>query len=61
MQLIDMNKTTIEHDRAGERLVPVDDNDKTRVREAIEWLKRTRKDRSLGDLKIRDMIDAGRK
>jgi len=53
--------TITKHGRAVARLVPVDDSDKTRVREAIEWLKRTRKDRSLGDLKIRELIDAGRK
>ena len=32
-----------------------------KVREAIEWLKRTRKQRSLGGLSITDMIKEGRK
>ncbi len=43
------------------RLVPVGDFDPAKAREAAEWLKRTRKERSLGGLKITDLIREGRK
>lgn len=49
------------HGRPVAKLVPVNPVDKAKVREAIEWLKRTRKERSLGGLSIVDMIKEGRK
>ena len=49
------------HGRPVAKLVPVNPVDKAKVREAIEWLKRTRKERSLGGLSIVDMVKEGRK
>jgi prevent-host-death family protein len=49
------------HGRPVAKLVPADSIDRAKVREAIEWLKRTRKQRSLGGLSITDMIKEGRK
>ena len=49
------------HGKPVARLAPVDQFDREKVREAIEWLKRTRKERSLGGLKIKDLINEGRR
>jgi len=49
------------HGRPVAKLVPVDDVDRARVREAIEWLKGFRKAHPLRGVKIRDLIDGGRK
>jgi prevent-host-death family protein len=53
--------TITRHGRPVARLVPVGQSDREKVREAIEWLKRTRKERSLGGIKIKDLINEGRK
>lgn len=49
------------HGKPVARLVPVDKFDRAKAREAAEWLIRTRKERSLGGLKIKDLINEGRK
>jgi prevent-host-death family protein len=49
------------HGRPVARLVPIGKFDRARALEAAEWLKRTRKERSLGGLSIVDMIREGRK
>ena len=49
------------HGRPVAKLVPVEKFDRARAREAAEWLIRTRKQRSLGGLRIVDMIKEGRK
>jgi len=49
------------HGRPVARLVPAEPIDRVKAREAAEWLKRTRKERSLGGLSITDMIKEGRK
>jgi prevent-host-death family protein len=53
--------TITRHGRPVARLVPADRRDPAKVREAIEWLRRTREQRSLGGLRIKDLIEAGRK
>ena len=53
--------TITRHGRPVARLVPVDQSDRAKVREAIEWLKVTRKERTLGGLNIKDLINEGRK
>ena len=53
--------TITRHGRPVARLVPADQSDRAKVREAIEWLKETRKKRSLGGLNIKDLINEGRK
>jgi len=53
--------TITRHGRPVARLVPVGQSDRQKVREAIEWLKETRKERSLGGLNIKDLINEGRK
>lgn len=49
------------HGRPVAKLTPVDNFDRARAREAADWLKRTRKERSLGGLSIVEMIREGRK
>jgi len=49
------------HGRPVAKLVPAEGFDRAKAREAAEWLKRTRKQRSLGGLSITDMIKEGRK
>jgi prevent-host-death family protein len=49
------------HGKPVAKLVPVAEFDRAKAREAAEWLKRTRKQRSLGGLKITDLIREGRK
>lgn len=49
------------HGRPIAKLVPVAGFDRAKAREAAEWLIRTRKERSLGGLKIKDLINEGRK
>ena len=49
------------HGRPVAKLVPPEGFDRAKAREAAEWLKRTRKQRSLGGLSITDMIKEGRK
>ena len=49
------------HGRPVAKLVPTEGFDRAKAREAAEWLKRTRKQRSLGGLSITDMIKEGRK
>ena len=49
------------HGRLVAKLVPAEDFDRARARESAEWLKRTRKQRSLGGLSITDLIREGRK
>lgn len=53
--------TITRHGRPVARLVPVDQSDRAKVREAIEWLKETRKERTLGGLNIKDLINEERK
>ncbi len=53
--------TITRHGRPVARLVPADQSDRAKVREAIEWLKKTRKERSLGGLNIKDLINEGRR
>lgn len=49
------------HGRPVARLSPVDDVDRAKVREAIEWLKDFRSKHPLRGLKIKDLINEGRK
>jgi prevent-host-death family protein len=49
------------HGRPVAKLVPADDFDRAKVREAIDWLKEFRKKHSLRGLKIKDLINEGRK
>jgi prevent-host-death family protein len=49
------------HGRPVAKLVPVEGFDRARARQAAEWLKRTRKERSLGGDSIVEMIREGRK
>lgn len=49
------------HGRPVAKLVPAEAFDRAKAREAAEWLIRTRKERSLGGLKIKDLINEGRK
>jgi len=49
------------HGRPVAKLVPVENFDRAKAIEAAEWLIRTRKQRSLGGLKIKDLINEGRK
>ena len=53
--------TITRHGKPVARLVPATEAQQDRLQEAIEWLKRTRKDRPLGDVTIRELIDGGRK
>jgi prevent-host-death family protein len=49
------------HGRPVAKLVPVDEIDRARVRESIEWFKDFRKKHPLRGLKIKDLINEGRK
>ncbi|MGH8203134.1 MAG: type II toxin-antitoxin system Phd/YefM family antitoxin [Steroidobacteraceae bacterium] len=49
------------HGRAVAKLVPVKEFDRAKAREAAEWLKKFRETHSLGGLKIKDLINEGRK
>lgn len=49
------------HGRPVAKLVPVDEIDRKKVREAIEWLKDFRKKHPLRGVKIKDLINEGRK
>jgi prevent-host-death family protein len=53
--------TITRHGKAVARLVPAQGNDLDKRKEAIEWLKRTRKERSLDGTTIKDLINQGRK
>ena len=53
--------TITRHGKAVARLVPADIGDRQKVQEAIEWLKRTRKERRLEGLTIKELINEGRK
>jgi len=49
------------HGRPVAKLTPVDNFDRARAREAIEWMKAFRKKHPLRGLKIKDLINEGRK
>ena len=49
------------HGRPVAKLVPVDDADRAKVRETIEWFKDFRKKHPLRGLKIKELINEGRK
>jgi prevent-host-death family protein len=49
------------HGHPVAKLVPVDNFDRAKAREAIEWLKEFRKTHPLRGLKIKDLINEGRK
>lgn len=53
--------TITRHGRPVARLVPVDQFDRAKVREALECLKEFRKQHPLDGLKIKDLINEGRK
>jgi len=49
------------HGRPVAKLVPIEAFDRAKAREAIEWLKVFRKKHPLRGLKIKDLINEGRK
>jgi prevent-host-death family protein len=49
------------HGRPVAKLVPVEQFDRAKAREAAEWLIEFRKKHSLRGLKIKDLINEGRK
>ncbi len=49
------------HGRPVARLVPVDKFDRAKAREAANWLMEFRKNHPLRGLKIKDLINEGRK
>jgi prevent-host-death family protein len=53
--------TITRHGKPVARLVPAPIDDRERVKEAVEWLKRTRKERKLDGLTIKELINEGRK
>jgi len=54
--------TITRHGKPVARLVPAAATaDQDRIREAVDWLKRTRKKRKLGGVTIRQLINEGRK
>lgn len=63
LQLVENGEevTITKHGRPVARLVPASQRDPAKVREAIEWLRKTREERSLGGLKIKELINEGRK
>ncbi len=63
LQLVENGEeiTITKHGRPVARLVPAGQRDPAKVKEAIEWLRKTRQERSLDGLKITDLINEGRK
>ena len=63
LQLVENGEevTITRHGKAVARLVPVQGNEFEKRKEAIEWLKRTRKERGLDGMSIKDLINEGRK
>lgn len=63
LQLVENGEevTITRHGKAVARLVPADDVGRDKVKEALEWLKRTRKERKLDGLTIKELINEGRK
>ena len=49
------------HGRPVAKLVPIEQFDRARAREAVEWLKKFRETHPLGGLTYRELIDGGRK
>jgi len=49
------------HGRPVAKLVPISSFDRAKAREAADWLLEFRKKHSLGGLKIKDLINEGRK
>ena len=49
------------HGQPVAKLVPVDNFDRAKAREAVEWLLEFRKKHPLRGLKIKDLINEGRK
>lgn len=63
LQLVENGEevTITRHGKAVARLVPAHGNELAKRKEAIEWLKRTRKERSLDGMTIKELINEGRK
>jgi len=63
LQLVENGQevTITRHGKPVARLVPADDVGRDKVKEALEWLKRTRKERKLDGLTIKELINEGRK
>ena len=63
LQLVENGQevTITRHGKPVARLVPADDVGRDKVKEALEWLKRTRKERKLDGLTIKELISEGRK
>jgi prevent-host-death family protein len=63
LQLVENGEevTITRHGKPVAKLVPAGQQEPERVQEAIEWLKRTRKERQLDGLTIRELINEGRK
>jgi prevent-host-death family protein len=63
LQLVENGEevTITRHGKPVARLVPADTADRDKVKEAIEWLKRTRKERKLEGLTVKELINEGRK
>lgn len=49
------------HGRPVAKLVPIEEIDRAKVREAIDWLKDFRKKHPLRGVTFRELIDGGRK
>jgi len=63
LQLVENGEevTITRHGKAVAKLVPTGKADQDKVQEALEWLKRTRKERTLDGLTIKELINEGRK
>jgi prevent-host-death family protein len=63
LQLVENGEevTITRHGKAVAKLVPANEAGQEKVREAIEWLKQTRRERKLDGLTIRELINEGRK
>ena len=63
LQLVENGEevTITRHGKPVARLVPAQGDRLDKRKEAIEWLKRTRKERSLDGMTIKDLINEGRK
>ena len=63
LQLVENGEevTITRHGKPVARLVPAYDAGRDKVKEAVEWLKRTRKERNLDGLTIKELINEGRK